>query len=133
MGQLIHSHLSEFFFFQIFPSLSRVNRGREGEGSNHERFSQTLSSAPLHPLHTALQQVHSNNGVFEALQPNISAVQLSPNPTQPEVGNTGKLCSATLQSFLPALNFPELKTGDKLYFGRGPDAENENCKRKFPV
>ena len=28
------------------------------------------------------------------------------------------------QSFAPTLNFPELKTGDKLYFGRGPDAEN---------
>lgn len=24
----------------------------------------------------------------------------------------------------PTLNFPELKSGDKLYFGRGPDAEN---------
>ena len=32
------------------------------------------------------------------------------------------------QSFAPTLNFPELKTGDKLYFRGGPDAENENWK-----
>ena len=31
---------------------------------------------------------------------------------------------AVLRLTPPTLNFPELKSGDKLYFGRGPDAEN---------
>ena len=31
---------------------------------------------------------------------------------------------AVLRLTPPTLNFAELKSGDKLYFGRGPDAEN---------
>ena len=117
-----------FSFFQVKVKVGWRRAGRQWSEGPIMKFPQK-SFTNTAAVHCSAFKTECLRHCKVAESANVSAVQLSPWTLHcPNVCNTQNLCSATLQSFVSTLNFPELKTGDKLYFRGGPDAENENWK-----